>query len=279
MYDMPVSETSTFGIGYDISLTEFTTTIASPIVVTHHVADHGTSSLGIKLKANYVTDTRNRTVFAETGVLTRLDTNIFLGASGASHASATFRTESNKNYILKSFGFDWPTVFQLKTTVGAGFGLNGATSLPFYNKFFAGGNGTVRGYKGSSLGPLTSNNPTTLAVHSKHSCRAKAIPGKYRKCDAVGGDFLTVAQLNWVFSPPPFLGEDTRALRTTLFVDVGNVFEKVNNFDYNELRGSYGIEFNVLTPIGGVSVGFVSAINEKEGDDTQPVIFQLGGNF
>jgi len=279
MYDMPVSEISTFGVGYDISLTEFTTTIGSPIIVTHHIADHGKTSLGVKLKANYISDTRNRTVFAETGVLTSLTGDVFIGASGASHVSVTHRTESNKNYILKTFGFDWPTVFQLKTTVGIGAGLGGATSLPFYNKYFAGGNGTVRGYKGSSLGPLTYNAPSTLLGSGFHSCAAKAIPGKYRKCDAIGGDFLTVAQFNWVFSPPPFLGEDTRALRTTMFFDIGNVFEKVNNFDYNELRGSYGIEFNVLTPIGGVSVGFVSAINDQEGDDTQPVIFQLGGTF
>ena len=274
MYDMPVSETATFGIGYDISLTDFTTTIGSPIIVTHHVADHGNTAFGVKIKSSYVTDTRNRTVFAETGVLTRLSGDVFLGASGASHMSATYRTESNKGYILKTFGFDWPTVFQLKTTVGIGAGLGSATSLPFYNKYFAGGNTTVRGYKGSSLGPLTYN-----AGRNENTCAAKAIPGKYIKCDAVGGDFLTTAQFNWVFSPPPFLGEDTRALRTTLFFDVGNVFEKVNNFDYNELRGSYGIEFNVLTPIGGVSVGFVSTINEQEGDDTQPVIFQLGGAF
>jgi outer membrane protein insertion porin family len=279
MYNMPVSETSTFGIGYDISLTEFTTTIGSPIIVRHHIADHGGTSFGVKLKSNYITDTRNRTVFAETGVLTQLSGDVLLAVSGASHASATYRTESNKGYILKTFGFDWQTVFQLKTTVGIGVGLGGTTSLPFYNKYFAGGNGTVRGYKGSSLGPLTYNAPSTAAGSGFHSCRAKAIPGKYRKCDAVGGDFLTVAQFNWVFSPPPFLGEDTRALRTTLFFDIGNVFEKVNNFDYNQLRGSYGIEFNVLTPIGGVSVGFVNSVNEQEGDDTQPVIFQLGGSF
>ena len=37
--------------------------------------------------------------------------------------SVTHRTESNKGYILKTFGFDWPTVFQLKTTVGIGAGL------------------------------------------------------------------------------------------------------------------------------------------------------------
>jgi outer membrane protein insertion porin family len=274
MYNMPVSETATFGIGYDLSLTDFTTTIGSPIIVTHHIADHGNTSFGAKIKTSYVTDTRNRTIFAETGVLSQLTGDLFLAATGASHASVTHRTESNKGYILKTFGFDWSTVFQLKTTVGAGVGLGGTTSLPFYNKYFAGGNGTVRGYKGSSLGPLTYN-----AGRGTLTCRPKAIPGKYIKCDAVGGDFLTVAQFNWIFSPPPFLGEDTRALRTTLFFDIGNVFEKVNNFDYNELRGSYGIEFNVLTPIGGVSVGFVSAFNDQEGDDLQPVIFQLGGAF
>jgi len=274
MYNMPISETATFGIGYDISLTDFTTTIGSPITVTHHIADHGSTAFGVKFKTNYVTDTRNRTVFAETGLLTNLTGDLFIGVSGASHASITLRTESNKGYVLKTFGFDWPTVFQLKTTVGVGAGLGSATSLPFYNKYFAGGNGTVRGYKGASLGPLTYN-----AGRSQNTCAAKSIPGTYIKCDAIGGDFLTAAQFNWIFSPPSFLGEDTRALRTTLFVDVGNVFEKVNNFDYNELRGSFGIEFNVLTPIGGVSVGFVQALNSELGDDTQPVIFQLGGNF
>ena len=37
--------------------------------------------------------------------------------------------------------------------------------------------------------------------------------------------------------------------------------------------------FNVLTPIGGVTVGFVDTLKSKEGDDTQPIVFQLGGNF
>ena len=203
-----------------------------------------------------------------------LSTEIFLGLEGASYASMQYRTESNKGYVLKTFGFDWPTVLQAKTVIGLGVGLEGATSLPFYSKFFAGGNDTVRGFKGASLGPLTYN-----AGRGVNTCAAKAIPGKFIECDAVGGDFLTAAQFNWIFSPPAFLGEDTRSLRSTLFVDVGNVFEKVNNFEYNELRASYGVEFNVLTPIGGVTVGFVDTLKTKEGDDTQQVVFQLGGNF
>ena len=211
----------------------------------------------------------------ETGFLSSLTGEVFIGLEGASHASLMYRTESNKPYNLTTFGFDWPTVFQAKTTIGLGMGLAGATSLPFYNKYFAGGNTTVRGFKGSSLGPLTYNAPRTDPL----PCAAKAVPNKFMECDAVGGDFLTSAQFNWIFSPPAFLGEETRGLRGTLFVDIGQVFEKVNNFEYNELRASYGIEFNVLTPIGGVTVGFVDTLKTKDGDDTQPVVFQLGGNF
>ena len=274
MYDMPVSETESFGLGYELTLTDFTSTLYSPVIVKHHLEDHGKNAFGVTLKSQYVSDTRNRTVFASEGQLQSLSGDLFLGLEGASYFSLNYRTETNKPYILKTFGFDWETVFQVKTLLGAGMGLGSATSLPFYGKFFAGGNGTVRGFKGSSLGPLTYNES-----RDPNTCAAKAINGKFIKCDAVGGDFLTAAQFNWIFSPPEFLGEDQRSIRATLFADIGNVFEKVNNFEYNDLRASYGIEFNFLTPIGGVSVGFVDTFKSKEGDDTQPVIFQLGGNF
>ena len=146
--------------------------------------------------------------------------------------------------------------------------------MPFYSKFFAGGNRTVRGYKASSLGPLTYNAP-----RGANTCAAIAVPGQFIECDAVGGDFLTAFQFDWLFPPPPILAEDNRNIRTSLFVDVGQVFEDINDFDYNDLRGSYGFQFNVQTPVGGVSIGIANSLFEKEGDDFQSVIFRLGGNF
>ena len=53
-------------------------------------------------------------------------------------------------YVVDIFGFDWNTVFQTKI-FGVGAGLGSATSMPFYAKYFAGGNRTVRGFKASSL--------------------------------------------------------------------------------------------------------------------------------
>ena len=276
LYNIPISETQSYGYGYDLTFTRFTTTIGSPIIVTHHLNDHGKNSIGININASYTSDTRNRTRFAESGMLNLFQSNLFLALDGASYFTAKYDTESNYPYTLKTFGFDWSTVFQIKSIVGFGVGVNGATSLPFYTKYFAGGNTTVRGFKGASLGPFTYNAPRPA---TGTTCAAKAIPGKFIACDTVGGDFLTAAQFDWLFPPPDFLTEDTRGVRASLFIDVGNVFEKINDFDYNELRASYGIQFNALTPIGSVSVGFANALREKEGDDFQSVIFRLGGNF
>ena len=273
-YLAPISETESFGIGYDLKMTDFTTTIGSPIIVTHHIADHGNRSIGLSLTGQYIYDTRDRTIFASEGSKFDINPNIFFAADGASYASATFSSEHNTPYTLKTFGFDWETVLQFKTRVGIGAGLFGTTSLPFYSKYFAGGNRSVRGFKGSSLGPLTYNDP-----RSSNTCAAKAVPGKFIKCDAVGGDFLTTAQANWIFPPPPFLGVDNRTARVTLFADIGNVFEDINDFDYNELRASYGIQAQFMTPVGAVSIGFVDAFKSEEGDNTQPVIFSLGGSF
>ena len=158
--------------------------------------------------------------------------------------------------------FDWNTTFQVKPQVGIGIGLMGSSNLPFHDKYFAGGDKTVRGFDSGSLGPLRNNT----------TCTAKT-------CDAIGGDFLAIIQNDWVFPPPPFLGQDKRVFRGSLFLDIGNVFEDISDFSYSDLRGSYGIQLNFRTPVGAVSMGFVDAFKSKTGDDTKPVIFSLGGAF
>ena len=134
--------------------------------------------------------------------------------------------------------------------------------MPFHDKFFAGGDNTVRGFDSGSLGPLRNNT----------TCTAKT-------CDAIGGDFLSVLQNDWVFPPPPFLGVDKRIFRGSLFLDIGNVFEDVSDFSYSDLRGSYGVQLNFRTPVGAVSMGFVDTFKSKAGDDTKPIIFSLGGAY
>tara|TARA_Y100000768_G_scaffold388339_1_gene383657 strand:+ start:3770 stop:6106 length:2337 start_codon:yes stop_codon:yes gene_type:complete len=263
-YNIPISETRSYGYGAEIKLTDYTTTSGSPTNVTSFLDKHGETHFGILLNASLVEDTRDRTVYANMGYRESLTSSMYLPPDfDYSYISFTYRGEYNTPYELNFLDmFDWSTTFRIKPQIGVGVGILGSSSLPFHDKFFAGGNSTVRGFDSNSLGPLRNNT----------TCTAKT-------CDAIGGDFIAVIQNDWVFPPPPFLGEDKRAFRASLFVDFGNVFEDVSDFSYSELRGSYGIQANFRTPVGAVSLGFVDTFKSKTGDDTKPLIFSLGGAF
>jgi outer membrane protein insertion porin family len=263
-YNVPISETRSYGYGTELVLTDYTTTTGSPNNVTSFIDKHGNTHIGFLFNGNIVEDTRDRTVYASIGKRQSLNANFYLPPDlDYSYASLRFSGEYNTPYMLNFLDmFNWNTVFTVKPQIGIGTGLIGSSSLPFHDKFFAGGDNSVRGFDSNSLGPLRNNT----------TCTAKT-------CDAIGGDFFVALQNNWVFPPPPFLGADKRIFRASLFVDIGNVFEDVSDFSYSDLRGSYGVQLNFRTPVGAVAMGFVDTFKSKTGDDTKPIIFSLGGAF
>ncbi len=263
-YNVPISETKSYGYGGEIVLIDYTTTLGSPQNVTDFINEYGQTHFGFRFSANYTEDTRDRVIYASTGKRQSIITSMYVPPDlEYSYGTIRFTGEYNKPFTLNFLNiFDWNTVLQTKPQLGIGLGLIEISKLPFHDKFYAGGDRTVRGFDSNSLGPLRNNT----------TCTAKT-------CDAIGGDFLAVIQNNWVFPPPPFLGDDQRNFRASLFVDIGNVFEDVGDFSYSDLRGSYGIQANFRTPVGAVSIGFVDAFKSKAGDDTKPVIFSLGGAF
>lgn len=263
-YSVPISETRSYGYGAEIRFTDYTTTTGSPANVLNFIEKHGNTHLGFLFNANIIEDTRDRTVYASGGYRDSLTGNFYLPPDlDYSYASLKFTGEYNYPYKLNFIDmFDWNTVFRVKPQVGVGTGLIGSSSLPFHDKYFAGGDSTVRGFDSNSLGPLRNNT----------TCTAKT-------CDSIGGDFLFALQNDWIFPPPPFLGVDKRIFRGSLFLDIGNVFEDISDFSYSDLRGSFGVQLNFRTPVGAVSFGFVDTFKSKTGDDTKPLIFSLGGAF
>ena len=100
------------------------------------------------------------------------------------------------------------------------------TDLPAAERFFAGGDSTVRGFAQDRLGE-----PATLDRNG--------LP--------TGGNALLV--FNTEVRVPVWKG-----LIAAGFVDAGNVFLRVSNLDIGEIRGAAGFGVRYLSPIGPIRV-------------------------
>src|SRR5690606_21993890 len=100
------------------------------------------------------------------------------------------------------------------------------------------------------------------------------IIGGYRG-QPLGGSLKTVGQVELVF-PKLF---DSNAARVSAFVDFGNVFNGVDEFDTGELRASAGVALLWRAPVGPISISYAYPFKKKEGDELERLQFTFGGGF
>lgn len=164
--------------------------------------------------------------------------------------------------------------------------LGYGNDLPFYENFYAGGYGSVRGYESSTLGP-------------KSQSYIDAINPEIRnlKDEEVGGNALATFGAELIL-PVPFKGDWADQVRPVLFAEGGQVFDTTGREDRtfvnpntgeptdaplltqdNSLRFSAGAGVTWYTPIGPISLSYAVPIGDKEGDETEKVQFQIGSTF
>lgn len=167
--------------------------------------------------------------------------------------------------------------FVLRGYTKLGYG----NDLPFYENFYAGGYGSVRGYDTSSLGP------TSQALYDTQ------VKANYVH-EEVGGNAIATFGTELIL-PLPFKGDWTDKVRPVLFVEGGQVFDTTGKedekFSYgkakdiplleqdNEFRYSAGVGTTWYTPIGPISLSYAVPFNDKEGDKTEKIQFQIGNVF
>ncbi|HVL76246.1 MAG TPA: outer membrane protein assembly factor BamA [Noviherbaspirillum sp.] len=137
----------------------------------------------------------------------------------------------------------------LNGEVGYGRGVGG--SYPVFKHFYAGGIGSVRGYRGASLGPLAANG------------------------DPLGGASRIVGNVELQF---PFPGAD-RTLRWFTYLDAGNVYAEGVTPSLRDLRYSAGVGISWISPIGPLKLSFGRPLNAKAGDRKESFQFQIGTGF
>ncbi|MBQ0758546.1 MAG: outer membrane protein insertion porin family [Zhongshania sp.] len=198
---------------------------------------------------------------------------------------------------------------RFRTELGYGDGYGKLENLPFYENFYAGGFGSVRGYKSNTLGPRSSVadiyriSQAATAIDSSGNALALSAQGAYvidpatgllvvdsassfsRDPDPFGGNVLVEGSMELLF-PLPFV-KDQRSVRSGLFFDAGNVFStqcgatQVNcsTPDLSGLRLSAGVGVTWITGFGPLTFSLGRALNPEKIDETEIFQFSLGRSF
>ncbi len=116
-------------------------------------------------------------------------------------------------------------VLELKGRAGIADAYGKSANVPIYERYFAGGANTIRGYREQRIGPRD--------------------PGNQQP---IGGDAYWVVNLEETFPIYPNL------IKGAVFFDTGNVEEKIGDFGKGGLISGMGAGVRIKTPIGPVKL-------------------------
>ena len=158
-------------------------------------------------------------------------------------------------------------------TLGYGVGFDnrpGPNDLPLFERYFAGGINSVRGFKDRTLGPHGTVHACSdgTPVLPGPACGGGATLVTVASKEVIGGDKLAVLNNEVLF--PVY---EQYGLRGVAFFDIGQAF---NSFDFNDFRMSVGAGVRWMSPFGPLRVELGFPLNKKKGDDPSVIGFSLG---
>ena len=265
---------------------------------------HGDEYLNWTVTTSWTQSTLNRGRLATRGSSQSVALEVAVPGSDLEFYKLTYRGE-----IFYPIANEWTLRF--RTELGYGDGYGNASQLPFYEHFFAGGFGSVRGYESNTLGPRSTpaelydlDAPVTEIDDEGNPVETGGPDGRQfgyvrdpetgklifqqvnrRRQDPFGGNVLVEGSVELLF-PLPFL-KDRSKLRSAFFVDAGNVFNtqcssnQLNCFDVDadELRYSVGVGVTWITGFGPMTFSLAKPLNAGPDDDEEVFQFTLGRGF
>jgi outer membrane protein insertion porin family len=270
-YGIPLSEFNTLNLGYGASQVSITPSTTNPSIdVTLFLQQQGNQTLfnNLTLNSSFSHDTRNRTVFATAGSQQTIAMNMTVPGSDLEYYKLSYITNT---YI----GITSATTLLLRSNLAYGDGYGTTGSLPFFERYFAGGIRTVRGFESNSLGPRDPESGY-----------------------AIGGNMRVTAGADYIF-PIPFVEKAPSSVRLSAFYDIGNVYLNdyhtynapygTNGFQADQLRSSVGLSFVWISPIGPLVFSYAKALNavsssgtglpDDYGDKLRAFQFSIGSAF
>ena len=213
----------------------------------------GDTFLTLSPAIGWTHDTLNRAIFPNKGGQQRFSALATVPGSDLEYYKIGYKQQL---YLPLARDF----TFRLQGEVGYGDGYGETNTLPFFENYFGGGTGSIRGFRNNTVGPRDSN----------------GYP--------FGGSSKIIGNAE-MFFPVPFMPE-TKSVRLGTFLDAGSIN---NGFKTNNLKYSVGVSGEWLSPFGALSVSAALPLNATAsstlangittGDQKQIFQFNFGQNF
>ncbi len=245
-FGVPINEFDTIRLNTQFEYLELKDSSSSPLEVTSFLDDHGSRFNSLILTGSWSHDTRNKAIFADKGGLQRFSIEATVPESELEY----YKVDYEQRRFLRLTKY---LTLLMRGSLGYGDGYGDFNNLPFFKNFFAGGVRSVRGFDDNTLGPRDS------------------------KGNPIGGAFKVAGGADILF-PVPFL-EDSDSIRTSTFVDVGQVYKDPDDFSSADLRYSVGISGLWISPFGPLTISLAYPLNDESRDDVQYFQFTIGTLF
>ncbi len=145
-------------------------------------------------------------------------------------------------YTLQSsfsqyFTFFKKHLFEYKVRLGTAQDFGDSPEVPVFDRFYAGGLGTVRGYNYRRVGPIEAG-------------------------DAIGGQTMVLGNFEYTIPVPKL-----EILKTAFFIDAGHINRESYKVDFGNFAVSVGPGIKIKTPIGPLAFYYGLPIANKDTED------------
>ena len=284
-FGIPISEIERVGINFNYDNTRIDTGSMPASQILEFTSSEGSDFEVLKSQFVWSRVTLNRGIFPTAGQSQSLAFQVTVPGSSLTYARATYR----HRYYKPIFGGNF--IIGLRGEVGALEAYGDTKIPPFFEHFYSGGINSVRGYKQNTLGPRAT--PSLYYLDGEGNQVLDEFgnplfnPYSYRDDRSIGGAYLIEGGFDLIFKLP-FL-QDQRSVRTSMFIDVGNVFAQdcgdtlininCSELDIKELRYSIGVGVTWITQLGPMSLAIASPGNKGPLDETEGFQFEIGTQF
>ena len=278
-FGLPLNEFDQVRFDFDTKYTTLGATSYTSNEISDFMTKNGDSFFTFAPAIGWTHDTLNRAIFPNKGGQQRLSALATVPGSDLEYYKLSYK---HQMYFPVAKDF----TFRIMGEAGYGDGYGKNDNLPFFENYFAGGTGSVRGFKNNTLGVRdTHTNSCQAPVAQQDGTTNPAATGTcpYQNYP-LGGSTKVIGSAE-LFFPVPFM-PDTKSVRLGTFFDAGSLS---NGFNM-DMKYSAGVSGEWMSPFGALSVSAAMPLNtspivqgidgtKTTGDQKQIFQFNFGQNF